>query len=515
MKQQGPTVLCILDGFGLAPPSKGNAVSLAKLPVYDRLARRYPTTQLKASGAAVGLPAGQAGNSEAGHTNIGAGRIATQDTARILDAIDDGSFLKNPAFISALKYHKRSKQKVHLMGLLSHESAHSHPKHLASLLQFCQQKKIGPVYLHLFTDGRDAPPHSAIKFLHKLEKQLNGVATIASITGRYYAMDRNKWWARTEQAYRALTEGRGQTAETAEAAILQAYNRGETDEFIKPTVLQRHGKPVTTIDDDDVIFFFNLRSDRARQLTKPFVQPEFEKHGGFTRRKKLKNIYFVALTDFGPDLDTVVTAFPSIDLKGTLPMALGQQRSQLYIAETEKYAHVTYFMNGGYADPVAGEERILIPSANVKQYNQKPAMSAPAITRAVVKSLAKQQHQLIVMNYANPDMVGHTGDIPAAVEALEVVDAELGKVYEAVTAQGGTLLVTADHGNCEDMLDLKTGEALTEHTTNPVPFILVGERHRRRQLKKRGELATIAPTVLDCMAIDLPADMTRTSLIRH
>lgn len=510
MNNVKPTVLCILDGFGIAPSSKGNAISLAKMPVFKHLWTRYPHTELQASGKYVGLPIKQVGNSEAGHMNIGAGRTVEQDSTRISESITDGTFFKNSAFLGAVKHARRNNSQIHLMGMLCNDqSAHADPKHLQALLEFLRGKNVGKIYLHLFTDGRDSPPYLAIKLLRRLKASFRNGEIIASIMGRFYAMDRKKAWDRTEKAYNAMVLGEGYKVENSEDAILHAYGRKESDEFIPPSVVYHNGKPGGLIKNNDALIFFNLRSDRARQMAKPFVQKNFN---GFKRKKVLQNLYFVALADFGPDLDMIMTAYPSIDLLGTLPMAL-ENYHQLYIAETEKYAHVTYFMNGGYADPVAGEDRVRIPSVDVAHYDKKPAMSARPIAAHVLKSLRRTHYEFIAINFANPDMLGHTGNIAAIVKGLEVVDECLGKIYNLLKAKGGNLIVTSDHGNCDEMLNLRTGEIITEHSSNPVPFILASDNWRKKRLN-RGYLGNIAPTILEIMDIKKAPEMKTGSLIK-
>ncbi len=512
--QKPPFVLLILDGWGIAPKSPANAISQAKTPNFTQLWQKYPHTQLQASGKFVGLPSDQVGNSEAGHMNIGAGRLVDQDAVFISREINTGRFFKNPAFEAAYEHTKKNRSNLHIMGMLSNgQSAHSDPDHLLALLTWARLKKIKNVYLHLFTDGRDSPPHSALKAVEALlrvlrNKEIKGKRTgewIATIIGRFYAMDRKKDWRRTEAAYNAMVLAKGISIKSPQAAITQSYNRGETDEFIPPYVIKRSGKPIAKIKDGDAIIFYNLRSDRARQLAKPFVQQNFNElnNGTFKRKKILKNIVFVAMTDFGPDLGQILTAYPSADLLGTLPMVL-KSYQQLYIAEKEKYAHITYFINGGYADPVAGEDRIMIPSPNVVSYDQKPEMSVYKITSQVLKELPK--HQFIAINFANPDMVGHTGNIKACIKAIEHVDICLGKIKAAVLKNKGVLIVTADHGNADKMLDLETGEMYTEHTGNPVPFIVVEPKNTKRKLK-RGKLADIAPTILKLMGIKKSKEM--------
>lgn len=509
-----PLVLLILDGWGLAKKSPANAIEQAKKPNFDELWQNYPHTQLSASGKDVGLPSDQVGNSEAGHMNMGAGRVVDQDAIFISKEINTGRFFKNPAFEAAYDHIQKNKSDLHIMGMLSNgSSAHSDPDHLWALIVWARRKKIKNVYLHLFTDGRDSPPHSALKSVEAIMRGLKNKETkgrrtgewIATIMGRYYAMDRKKDWKKTEAAYNAMILAKGVTAKSPQAAITQSYNRQETDEFIPPYVIKRNGQPIAKIKDNDAIIFFNLRSDRARQLAKPFVQQNFNElnHGTFKRKKTLKNIVFVAMTDFGPDLGPILTAYPSADLIGTLPMVLKNYK-QLYIAEKEKYAHVTYFFNGGYADPVAGEDRILIPSPDVVSYDQKPEMSVYQITERVIQELSK--YQFITVNFANPDMVGHTGNIKACIKAIEHVDKCLGQVKAAVIAKSGTLIVTADHGNADKMLDLQTGEMYTEHTGNPVPFIIIEPKKTNRKLK-RGRLADIAPTILKLMKVKKAREM--------
>lgn len=509
-----PTVLLILDGWGIAKPSPANAIEQAKKPNFDDCWKNYPHTKLQASGSFVGLPATQFGNSEAGHMNIGAGRIVDQDAVYISKEINTGRFFKNPAFTAAYKHLVKNNSDLHIMGMLSNgQSAHSDPDHLLALISWSRLKKIKNVYIHLFTDGRDSPPHSALKSVEALMRTLRNKESktarsgewIATITGRFYAMDRKKDWSRTEKAYNAMVLAKGINAKSPQEAITQSYNRGETDEFIMPYVIKRNGKPIAKIKDNDVVIFFNLRSDRARQLAKPFVQKDFDKmnQGGFKRKKVLKNLAFVALTDFGPDLNSILTAYPSVDLLGTLPMVLGKKK-QLYIAEKEKYAHVTYFFNGGYANPVAFEDRIEIPSLDIASYDLKPEMSVNELTSRVLKELDK--YNFICINFANPDMVGHTGNIKACVKAIEACDKCLGKIKKAVLEKQGTLIITSDHGNADKMLDLETGEMYTEHTDNPVPFIIVNSVNKKIKLKS-GKLGDIAPTILKLFKMNKTKEM--------
>ncbi len=505
-----PVILMIIDGYGIAPPSKGNAINLAKKPTIDKLAE-YPNTQLRAFSNYVGLPIGQDGNSEAGHMNIGAGRVVEQDSVIISKAISDGTFFKNPAFHEAIDHVRRNDSALHLMGLLTGEqSAHADPDHLLALVTLAHGEGLRKIYLHLFTDGRDSPQYSSIEYLKDLKRGLIRFPEIkiASIHGRFYAMDRKKVWPRTEKSYNAIVLGRGFKCTDAEKAIVTAYNRGESDEFIRPSVITNNDQPVGLVQNNDSIIFFNLRSDRTRQLTKTFVQPDF---AGFKRKKIIKGLRFIAMTDFGPDLAGILTAYPSIDLKGTLPMALRDLR-QLYIAESEKYAHVTYFMNGGYADPVVGEDRIMIPSPDVRSYAEKPEMGAYEITDVLEKNIRNDVYDFYCVNYANPDMVGHTGDLKATIKAVEVVDSCIGQLLKPVLLKKGVIFITADHGNAEEMYDLSTGEVHTNHTSNPVPFYVVSEQYRKLRFRKDGVSGDIAPTILDLYGIKKPKEMTGKAL---
>lgn len=504
---QGPIVMVVMDGFGLSTNRKGNAIMLAKTPHFDRLWKIYPHTQLEASGKAVGLVNHQDGNSEAGHMNIGAGRVVEQDPVRINRAIREGTFFKNPAFKHAVRHAKKHKGALHIMGMLGNrESAHAYPDHLHALLRFAHMEKMDKVYLHLFTDGRDSPPHAAMTLIHRLHRQMFPEQKIATIIGRYYAMERAKRWPVTEQAYNALVGGGKKClcANTPEEAILQAYNRNETDEFIQPTWIL----PKARIRNGDSVIFFNLRSDRARQITKPFVQKNFtqENPGSFKRKKILQRLLFVSMTDFGPDLDHVVSAFPAVQIPESLPIALSSLR-QLFISESEKYAHVTYFINGGYADPVNGEVRIKVESPHVAHYDLTPEMSAKQITDIVLRYIKDASFDFFCLNFANADMVAHTGNLPATVHAVEEIDTELGRLHEAVKKAKGMMLLTADHGNAEEMIHLTTGEVDTEHSINPVPLIITtpGVRFSSRH---QGVLGDIAPTLLHILGLPIPKQMT-------
>ncbi len=503
------TVLIILDGFGIAPAKqKGNAITPKTAPHFFSWMKKYPSTLLDASGSAVGLFKGQEGNSEAGHLNIGAGRVVKQDGLYVSDAIKDGTFFKNNAFEQAIHHIKKYKTAAHVMGLLSnHNSAHSTPEHLYALLDLLNERGIKKVYLHLFTDGRDSGQHDALTHLKKLEKHFHGTEKIATVMGRLYAMDRNKNWDRTTQAYQAMVLGKGKRAASAEEAITLSYNSAESDEFISPTVIIQNKQPVATIHNNDAVFFFNLRSDRARQLTKSFVQSDFEKanQGAFKRTSVAKNIRFVAMTDFGPDLPGVLTAFPSRDIDHGLVATLSP-RKQLYIAESEKFAHITYFLNGGYAHHLDGESWVKIDSDRVRDFEVDPGMKAKQLSDYVVKALQKNEYEFIAVNFANADMVGHTGNLQAAQKALTALDTALNRIVETLVKVGGQGVITADHGNAEEMINLKTGEIDSEHSVNPVPFIMLNYAKRVRLTK--GKLPQVAPTILKMMQIPKPKEMT-------
>ena len=514
-----PFVLIILDGFGIAPSGPGNAVKLAKLPNLDNYFANCPYTELKAHGQYVGLFPGEDGNSEAGHMNLGAGRIVPQDLVAVSNMIKDGTFFKNAAFLRAIEHVKKHNSNLHLLGLLTgRNSAHAHPDHLDALIKMARKNKVKNVYLHLFTDGRDSPPYESHKYLNNLLAKLDPKREkVATIMGRFFAMDRKKEWSRTELAYHTLTLGSKRKSTDPLAAIDDAYGRGESDEFIYPTTIYQNNKILPRISQHDSIIFFNARSDRARQLTKAFVQKDFNKAnpGAFRRKRNIKDLVFIALTDFGPDLPGIYTAYPSPDLKHTLPMELSDLR-QLYIAETDKYGHMTYFFNGGYADPVAGENRVLITSPNVDFYDQAPDMSAEEITKLVIRNIQNKIYDFIALNFANPDMVAHTGNLTATIQSLQFVDKCIKKIVSLVVEKNkGTVVITSDHGNAEEMIDVKTGKKDTEHSNFPVPFCIIAPKElvNKIKLRKQGVLADVAPTILYLLKRDRPKEMTGRNLI--
>ena len=506
-----PVALIILDGWGINPSCTSNAVCLARTPNLDRLMATFPTTRIDGSGLSVGLPAGQMGNSEVGHLNIGAGRVIYQELTRISKSIADGDFFTNPVLTKAIGQVRQAGGRLHLMGLLSDGGVHSHNTHLYALVELAKRQGLGEVFIHAFTDGRDTPPQSAVTYLAELESELQkiGLGQVATVTGRYYAMDRDNRWERVEQAWRALVLGEGTEAADSATAITTAYAAGENDEFVKPRVICRDGRATGTVQDGDGLIFFNFRADRAREITRSFTQADF---AGFARAKTPALSSFVCMTEYDETFGLPVAFQPEShrDLLGGVVAEAGLK--QLRIAETEKYAHVTFFFNGGEETPFPGEERVLIPSPkDVATYDLKPQMSAPEVTDEVVRRVASGEYALIVLNFANPDMVGHTGVLSAAITAMETVDGCVDRVVEAVLAAGGAALITADHGNCEQMDD-GNGTPHTAHTSNLVPLILV-DPCRRDACLREGILADLAPTILQLMGIPQPAAMTGRSLL--
>ncbi len=510
-----PLVLVILDGWGINPRSDANAVKLAAPSFYQSLLAQYPHTTLEASGHAVGLPDGQMGNSEVGHLNIGAGRVVYQELTRIGQAISDGAFFKNQVLLSTIEAAKAHKGTLHLLGLISDGGVHSHIDHFAVVLELASQQEIQHLRVHPFLDGRDVPPQSALDYVKRLEKMLQGTAPagadwkIGTVSGRFYAMDRDKRWDRTEAAYRAITAGEGETAASAIEAIQKNYEAGTTDEFILPTVICEAGQTIGTVKDGDSVFYLNFRADRARQLSRAFTEEGF---ADFKRNRFIRLAAFASMTSYSADFKFPVV-FEPVQLEAILGEVLSRLGlKQLRIAETEKYAHVTYFFNGGRETPFEGEDRILIPSPKeVKTYDQKPQMSAPEVTDAVVKQITRNKYDFICVNFANPDMVGHSGRLNPAIEAVHAIDHALKSIVDTTLSAGGVVLITADHGNLEQMTDYETGQPHTAHTTFPVPFILVSANPTQKL--RPGIHADIAPTILELMHILKPAQMDHDSLI--
>mgnify|MGYP002517549765 FL=1 len=505
MTKKKPVMLVIMDGFGCSKNEKDNAVDQADLKVLPTLWKEYPHSYLGASGEDVGLPDGQIGNSEVGHLNIGAGRIVYQALTKITKDIKDGTFFKKPVLVEAMENAKKKGSALHLLGLVSPGGVHSSEQHLFGLLQMAKQYGLQKVYVHAFLDGRDVLPRSAGEYLQELEDKCQelGVGEIATISGRYYAMDRDKRWERVEKAYRAVALGEGNTAPDAQTCLKNSYAADVSDEFVVPTVIHKH-----PVEDGDSLVFFNFRPDRARQLTTAFVSDDFT---GFARPKKL-DVYFATMTRYEDDLPAHV-----VYDKETIPNTLGEVlakagKTQLRIAETEKYAHVTYFFNGGEETPNDGEDRILVPSPKVATYDLQPEMNAPIVTEKVIAQIKAAKYDMIMLNFANPDMVGHTGVLKAAVKAVETVDTCVGQIIEALKTVDGQLLIIADHGNAEQMADPETGCPYTAHTTNHVPCILVSEEHKHDTLQD-GILADVAPTLLQLAGMDIPAEMTGKSLL--
>jgi 2,3-bisphosphoglycerate-independent phosphoglycerate mutase len=532
-----PVVLIILDGWGIAPPGPGNAVSLAKTPNFDKFWAAFPHTQLTASGEAVGLPRGEDGNSETGHLNLGAGQIVFQDLPRINMSIAEGGFYQIPAFKQAVEHVKKNDSALHLLGLVGSGGVHSSLDHLFALLHLASQEGLRRVWLHLFSDGRDSPPTSAFVFLNQIQQatEKNGVGQIATVIGRYFAMDRDSRWERTQKAYELLTEGQGEQITSLKEAIKKSYEAGKTDEFLEPMVVNKEG----IIKDNDGVIFFNFRIDRPRQLTKAFVLPDFEKlkikrpsfdpyaekYGlkqyespdgatTFNRKKILKNLFFVTMTEYEKGLP-VVSAFPPETVKIPLARVIAENNlSQFHISETEKERFVTYYFNGQREKPFPNEEWLEIPSPKIATYDLQPEMSAHQVTDEVLKKLSNSNHHLTVINFANPDMLGHTGILQAGVKACEAVDECLGKIVNYTLNSNKACVITADHGNVEEMIDSLTGAVETEHSSNPVPFIIVSRGLTTSgQFLKEGILADVAPTILSLMGISKPDMMTGRNLL--
>ena len=503
------TMLMIIDGYGINNNEKGNAVIAADTPNLDKLNKTCPTTEIFTSGLKVGLPEGQMGNSEVGHTNIGAGRIVYQQLTKITKSIEDGDFFSIPEFVSAIENCKKNNSKLHIMGLVSDGGVHSHIRHLYGLLEMAKRKDFEDVYVHCFLDGRDTPPASAEEYIMQLETKMKqkGIGKIASVSGRFYAMDRDKRWDRIQKVYDAIVNGVGERSSTAIGAIEDSYQKEIFDEFVEPTLIASSDKNIVTIGPKDSVIFFNFRPDRAREISRVLVDTSFNE---FETRKDL-DLYFVCMTEYDQALPNVNVAFKPERLVNTFGEYISNRGlTQLRIAETEKYAHVTFFFNGGEEKQYPGEDRILVPSPKVLTYDLQPEMSEPEVTEKVVEAINSGKYDAIILNYANSDMVGHTGSLEAAAKALEAVDDGVGKVVEAIKKNGGVLLVTADHGNSEQMIDYVTGEPHTAHTTNPVPLILYGMENTKL---KPGKLADLAPTMLDIMGLEKPEEMTGESLL--
>ncbi|EMS69463.1 2,3-bisphosphoglycerate-independent phosphoglycerate mutase [Ruminiclostridium cellobioparum] len=502
--------LMILDGFGNNPRTDGNAIAAAHKPNLDKYLATCPNTIVHTSGMDVGLPDGQMGNSEVGHTNIGAGRIVYQELTRITKSISDGDFFEKEEFLKAVENCKKNNSKLHLFGLVSDGGVHSHNTHLYGLLELAKRNGLKDVFVHCFFDGRDVPPDSSKLYTEALEAKIAeiGVGKIASVMGRYYSMDRDNRWDRVQQAYEVMALGKGLTANSAVEAVKNSFAKKEYDEFVKPTAILENGKPVATIGANDSVIFFNFRPDRAREITRTFVDPEFK---GFERANGFFPLYYVCMTQYDKTMPNVVVAFKPQTLDNTFGEYISKLGyRQLRIAETEKYAHVTFFFNGGVETQYEGEDRALIPSPKVATYDLKPEMSAYEVADECVRRIDSRQYDVIILNFANCDMVGHTGDFNAAKAAVEAVDTCVGRVVNAVTAQKGIVLITADHGNAEQMIDYENGGAFTAHTTNVVPLIGIGLENAKL---KEGKLADLTPTILDLMGEAKPAEMTGKSLV--
>ena len=506
-----PIVLMILDGYGLNDNCDHNAVCEGKTPIMDQLMSQCPFVKGNASGLAVGLPDGQMGNSEVGHLNMGAGRIVYQELTRITKSIEDGDFFEVAEFLQAVENCKKSGSALHMWGLVSDGGVHSHNTHIYGLLELAKRNGLDKVYVHCFLDGRDTPPASGKSFVEALEAKMKEIGTgkVASVMGRYYAMDRDNRWDRVERAYNAMTKGEGNHVESAAAGIQASYDKGVHDEFVEPFVVTEDGKPLATVKDGDSVIFFNFRPDRAREITRAFCDDEFK---GFPREKRL-NLTYVCFTDYDETIKNKLVAFKKEAILNTFGEFLAQNNmTQARIAETEKYAHVTFFFNGGVEEPNKGEDRILVPSPKVATYDLQPEMSAPIVCDKLVEAIKSGKYDVIIINFANPDMVGHTGIEGAAIKAIETVDACVGRTVEAIKETDGIMFICADHGNAEQLLDYETGEPFTAHTTNPVPFILVNADPAYK-LREGGCLADIAPTLIELMGLKQPKEMTGKSLL--
>jgi 2,3-bisphosphoglycerate-independent phosphoglycerate mutase len=512
-------VLVILDGYGRGPENAANAIFKAKKPNIDFIESHFPMTNLQASGIAVGLPWGEEGNSEVGHLNLGSGRIVYQYLPRITFAIRDGSFFKNPALIGLAEHVKKNDSSFHIMGLMGQGNVHSYFDHVYALLDFAKNEKFEKVYLHAFTDGRDSPPKDALTFFEKIQNKINKdypFAKIASLIGRYYAMDRDNNWDRTERTYRLLTENKGEIFDDAKSAIKSDYDKNITDEFLEPKVID--DKP-RTVKDGDAVIFIDFREDSARQLTQAFVEENFDKF----ERKKIENLYFATMTRYEKNLPIRVL-FEPLKIDNSLAKVISDSgKTQIHIAETEKYAHITYFFNGGIEVPYAGEDRVLVPTKHKHDFVGNPEMSAKEITDKVMEAMNSKQYSLIIVNYANADMVGHTGDMNATILAIETLDDEIGRLMPEVLKANGAMVITSDHGNADEKINLLTGAPITEHSANPVPFYLIANEFKKQKepgeieigkIEIGGILADVAPTILELMGFIQPPEMTGKSLLK-
>lgn len=512
-----PIVLVILDGYGRGPENAANAIFKAQKPNIDFIEKNFGVINLQASGIAVGLPWGEEGNSEVGHLNLGSGRIVYQYLPRITFAIRDGSFFKNPELMKAAEHIKKNNSAFHIIGLLGQGNVHSYIDHLYAALDFAKNEKLERVFIHAFTDGRDAPPQDSLQFYGKIKNKLERdypFAKIVDLIGRYFAMDRDNNWDRTEKAYRLLTESKGEITGSAQSAIKSDYGKNITDEFIEPKIIE--SKPIKN---NDAVLFINFREDSIRQLTEAFVLENFDKF----KRKKIDNLYFAAMTRYDKALPLHVL-FEPLSIDNPLAKIISDAgKFQIHIAETEKYAHITYFFNGGIETPFPNEERLLIPTQHDYNFAQNPAMSASEITEKVTQSIESKKYDFVIVNYANADMIGHTGDFNATVKAIEIIDDKIGQIIEAALKANGVLLITADHGNADEKIDLLTGAPITEHSANPVPFYLIGNDFKREKsqeeievgkLEVGGILADVSPTILELMKLTPPSEMTGKSLLK-
>ena len=512
-----PVMLIVLDGWGLSDNRKGNALAEAKLPTIDKINQYYPCVALQASGISVGLPWGEPGNSEVGHMTLGAGKVIYQSMPRITMAIQSGEFFQNPSFLRAIDHVKKNNSSLHLMGLVGKGGVHSSVDHLYALLEMMKNKDLPSVFIHAFTDGRDSSPTSGAESIKELEHRLDNykVGKIATVSGRYFAMDRNNNWDRVKKAYDAMVLGQGENIESVTEYMTKSYAKEVFDEYLEPAVVVKDGKPIGSIGDNDAIIFFNYREDRARQITKSFILPEFSNF----ERKEIANLHFVAMTQYEDNLPMDV-AFGPIEIKEGLGEIISREKLlQLRIAETEKFAHVTYFFNGGKEEPFPGEDRVIIPSKDVASFDLAPEMSAGEITEKVIELMGQKDYSFILLNFANADIVGHTGNEKAAILAVETIDRSLEKIIKAVLTKNGCLLITADHGNVEEMTNNHTGEADTEHSSNPVPCWYITPENHKDTPKTAGMpmvvglLSDVAPTILKILDVEKPAEMTGESLL--